>query len=84
MFDDEFDPYGILLKHEQLITSAHNNIIKITEHIDKRSKFIVELTDELNRHTDIINDQQRIIKELHNRLRLLEVARQYEKTNYEN
>lgn len=79
--DDPLDPYDTLLQHERMIFHAHSNILKITEHLDERTKFIVQLTNELNRHTEIINDQQRVIDELHGRLRLLEVARQYEKTN---
>ena len=76
-----FDPFDTLEQHERMIFSAHSNILKITELLEERSKLIVEMAHELNRHTDIINDQQRVIEELHGRLRLLEVARQYEKTN---
>jgi hypothetical protein len=85
MFDGEdFDPYDLLQQHETLIMSAHRNILQITEHLDNRTKFIVQLTNDFNHLVEMVNKQEKIIDQLHNRLRLLEVARQYENIDKNN
>jgi len=85
MFDgEEFDPYDLLQQHETLIMSAHRNILQITEHLDKRTQFIVQLTTEFNQLVEMVNKQETVINQLHDRLRLLEVARQYENIDKNN
>jgi hypothetical protein len=87
MFDEngeDFDPYDLLQQHETLIMSAHRNILQITEHLDTRTQFIVGLTNEFNHLVEMVNQQEKIIDQLHNRLRLLEVARQYENIDKNN
>jgi hypothetical protein len=87
MFDengDDFDPYDLLQQHETLIMSAHRNILQITEHLDTRTQFIVQLTNEFNHLVEMVNKQEKIIDQLHGRLTLLEVARQYENIDKNN
>jgi hypothetical protein len=81
---EQFDPYDLLQQHETLIMSAHRNILQITEHLDTRTQFIVGLTNEFNHLVEMVNQQEKIIDQLHDRLRLLEVARQYENIDKNN
>ena len=77
MFDPEFDPYDTLMQHDQLIMGAHKNILAITDILQERSDYLIELSHQHNLLVERCNRQQQLIEHLHNRLQLLEIARQY-------
>jgi hypothetical protein len=73
MFDPNFDPLSRLEQHGNLIKQlahSHNSATELHK----------QLVDHVNQLIAAVNQQDLQINELHDRLRLLEVARQYEDT----
>jgi septal ring factor EnvC (AmiA/AmiB activator) len=72
MFSKDFDPLGDLQK------MAKNQEI-MAKNINEMVKAINERSDTINQLVTQINLQDLELTELHNRVRLLEAARQYDK-----
>ena len=77
MFDPDFNPYDRLEKITQ-------DILQLANAINFRGELQTKMVEQLNRQTLAINDHESMIHELHNRIRLLEVARQYENKDHDN
>jgi hypothetical protein len=74
MFDGDFDPLHRLEQHGLIIKQLANSHNSTTE-LHK------QLVEHVNQLIAAVNQQDLQINELHDRIRLLEVARQYENTN---
>jgi len=74
----EFDPYETLIKCETQIQLIQNNILEIVRAVNQRSDALEDIIRTLNHNTILFNDQQTLLKSLHDRVRLLEAARQNE------
>lgn len=81
MFDPNFDPLEILKETQDHLKQCSDLVFKLSKELKLQVTLNHKIIDQLNLHTDVINRQEETIIELHNRLRLIEVARQYENTN---
>lgn len=77
----EFDPYEALIKCENQITLLRTNILEIARAFNERSEDLAKTIQALNHNTNIMNDQEAAISNLHDRVRLLEAVRQNESKN---
>lgn len=71
MFDPNFDP----LKQLEQLNFKVKELIEIN---NQSSELLRQVVSHLNKQTEAINSHDLQINAIHNRLRLLEVARQYE------
>jgi len=74
----DFDPYDTLIKCDSQINQIQQNIFEIARAINQRSEALEDIIKTLNHNTLLLNDQQAQLKNLHDRVRLLEAARQHE------
>ncbi len=80
MFDPDFDPYETLLQLQKQLKQCSDNIMQMARALNARNDQQQQIIDQLNKQTEAINNHDSMIYDIHDRLRLLEVARQYENT----
>lgn len=73
MFDPNFDPLASLEK----LNATTRHLIELH---NQNTQLLRQAVEQINQQTDAINAHDLQINQLHNRVRLLEVARQYENT----
>lgn len=81
MFDPSFDPYDSLLKLQQQLKQCSDNIMQLAAALNSRGDQQKKIIDQINLQTEAINEHDLQLQELHARVRLLEVVRQYENKN---
>jgi hypothetical protein len=81
MFNHDFDPLQQLLDLQKQLLQCNNNITQLARNNHQRAELQTQMLEHLNKQTEAINNIDVTITELHNRVRLLEMARQYEQTN---
>lgn len=84
MLDPNFNPYDTLEEVQKQLKQCSNNIMQLATALNARGELLQQIIDQLNQQTTAINEHDRMIYEMHDRLRLLEVARQYENTTKNN
>jgi hypothetical protein len=80
MFDPNFDPLTRLEKLDEKATALHDLVQRLTESHNQNIVLLKQIIEQINQQTGAINAHDLQINEIHNRLRLIEVARQYENT----
>ncbi len=71
MFDPNFNP----LEKLEYLTATNQRLIDLH---NQNTQLLKQVVEQINQHTEAINAHDLQINEIHNRVRLLEVARQYE------
>ena len=71
MFDPNFNPLDTLTNLDSMVTQL-KSLHKQNTELQR------QIIEQINKHTEAINAHDLQINELHNRLRLIEVARQHE------
>ena len=78
MFNPKFDP----LEQLEKLNATTQRLIELH---NQNTQLLKQVVEQINQHTEAINAHDLQINEIHNRVRLLEVARQYEnKDNIDN
>lgn len=80
MFDPNFNPLDTLEQLQKQLKQCSDNIIQLARALNARGDQQQQIIDQINQQTSAINSHDLQINDIHNRLRLLEVARQYENT----
>ncbi|CAB4153557.1 hypothetical protein UFOVP635_8 [uncultured Caudovirales phage] len=75
----DWDPYEEMMKLQHQAYKATETMNRLLKVMVERDQTIKTLLEQSNIHTGMLNDQQEEIAELHNRVRLLEMTRQYER-----
>jgi hypothetical protein len=78
MFDPDFDPLTKLEKLDTQVNALHTLVQKLIESHNQNIELLKQIIEQINQQTGAINAHDLQINEIHNRLRLIEVARQYE------
>lgn len=81
MFDNEFDPMATLLDLQGQVLQCSKNITQIATAFNQNRELQQQMVNQLNQMIEAINQHDASLYDLHDRLRLLEAARQYENTN---
>jgi hypothetical protein len=81
MFDPAFDPLKLLQDMSRQVSEQAKLHQQITQALIQHRDTIEELITQLNANTEETQKINVNVKDIHDRLRLLEVARQYEQTN---
>jgi hypothetical protein len=81
MFDPKFNPYDALEQLQNHLTHCSNSVIKLAKAFESTSQLQEQIVTQLNQQTLTLNNQEQVIHQLHDRIRLLEIARQYENKN---
>jgi len=80
MIDPNFNPYDLIQDLQKQIVKCLNNQARITEQSAQQHQLNSQLIEQINQQTEIINRHDLVIHDLHNRLQLIEIARQYDTT----
>jgi ABC-type transporter Mla subunit MlaD len=80
MFDKKYDPYELLQNLARQHAKQSELVKQMTEALQQHRDIIEQLIAQLNQNTDYVHAQNADIKQIHDRLTLLEIARQYENT----
>lgn len=83
MFDGEFDPMATLLDLQGQVLQCGKNINQIAVAHNQMRELQQQMVNQLNEMIKAINQHDVSLYDLHDRVRLLEAARQYE-TNKNN
>ena len=78
MIDPDFDPLKELRTLQSQLLQQSNNLTQLARGFNQRSELMQQMIDQLNQQTDAINHIDGLCNELNDRLRLLEMVRQYE------
>jgi uncharacterized protein YoxC len=83
MFDGDFDPMATLLELQGQVLQVGRNVNQIAIAHNQMRELQQQMVDQLNEMIKAINAHDVSLYDLHDRVRLLEAARQYE-TNKQN
>jgi hypothetical protein len=78
MIDPDFNPYDLLEQLKGQVKASLINQARINESLAQQLELNRQMIDQINFMTDVINSQNGFINELHDRLQLIEIARQYD------
>lgn len=83
MFDNEFDPMATLLELQTQVLQVGRNVNQVAIAHNQMRELQQQMVEQMNQMIEAINKHDVSLYDLHDRLRLLEAARQYEqnKTN---
>jgi uncharacterized coiled-coil protein SlyX len=81
MMNPDFDPLADLEQLKKDSQQHHTNILEIARAFNNRGDQLQQLSDKVIEVCKWLNQQDLALTDLHNRLRLLEVARQNEQPN---
>ena len=81
MFNNDWDPYEELVRLGQRVNQIDHNIQQIAIAFNERSTLLQQIVDNQEKLINQLNLQDLQIEKMHNRIRLLEAARQYENKN---
>jgi septation ring formation regulator EzrA len=78
MFDPNYNPYEELeeVKRQCLITAR--TVSQVTQNLKQQATLGQQMLGHLNQMTEAVNNLSLQLEDLHNRIRLIEVARQYD------
>jgi ABC-type transporter Mla subunit MlaD len=76
-----FDPYEELLRLQHKIVTIEGSIQQIAIAFNDRSNLLQQIVDNQTKLIDQLNLQDQQLNMMHNRIRLLEAARQHENKN---
>ena len=79
--EHDFDPYEQLLRAQHRIATIEGSIQQIAIAFNDRSTLLQQIVDNQEKLIDQLNLQDQQLNMMHNRIRLLEAARQYENNN---
>jgi hypothetical protein len=80
MFDNEFDPMATLLDLQGQVLQCSKNITQIAAAFNQNRELQQQMIEQMNQMIEAINKHDVSLFDLHDRLRLLEAARQYDTT----
>lgn len=80
MYDDNFDPMATLLDLQGQVLQCSKNITQIATAFNQNRELQQQMVEQLNQMIAAINAHDVSLYDLHDRVRLLEAARQYETT----
>jgi hypothetical protein len=83
MFDGEFDPMATLLDLQAQVLQSSKNLNQVAIAHNQMRELQQQMINQLNEMIKAINAHDTSLYDLHDRVRLLEAARQYE-TNKDN
>ena len=83
MFDGEFDPMATLLDLQKQVLQSSKNLNQVAIAHNQMRELQQQMVNQLNQMIEAINQHDVSLYDLHDRVRLLEAARQYE-TNKNN
>ncbi len=81
MFDGEFDPMATLLELQTQVLQVGCNVNQVAIAHNQMRELQQQMVEQMNQMIEAINKHDVSLYDLHDRLRLLEAARQYENTN---
>jgi hypothetical protein len=81
MFDADFDPMNQLLDLQTQVLQCSKNINQIAIAFNQNRELQQQMVEQLNQMIAAINAHDVSLYDLHDRVRLLEAARQYESNN---
>jgi hypothetical protein len=81
MIDPNFDPLAQLEHLDEKVKALQEMVNYLVESHNKNITVLKQMVEQINQHTGAINAHDLQINDIHNRLRLIEVARQYENNN---
>lgn len=81
MFDGDFDPMATLLELQGQVLQVGRNVNQVAIAHNQMRELQQQMVDQLTEMIKAINQHDVSLHDLHDRLRLLEAARQYENTN---
>jgi len=81
MIDPNFDPLAKLEHLDAKVKALQEMVNHLVESHNQNITVLKQVIEQINQQTGAINAHDLQINEIHNRLRLLEVARQYETNN---
>jgi len=84
MFDPNFDPLAELQELKKAQVRLLNNQSQLSKSAAEQLVLNGQMITLLNQQTEAINNIDLHVTDLHNRLQLLEIARQYENTKDNN
>lgn len=80
MYNDEFDPLRVLQDLQAQVLQCSKNITQIAAAFNQNRELQQQMVEQLNQMIQAINAHDVSLYDLHDRVRLLEAARQYETT----
>lgn len=80
MFDGDFDPLTVLQDLQGQVLQISKNIHQIATAFNQNRELQQQMVDQINQQIEAINAHDVSLYDLHDRVRLLEAARQYETT----
>lgn len=81
MYDRDFDPLTVLQDLQGQLLQCSKNINKLATAFNQNRELQQQMVDQLNQMIAAINQHDTSLYDLHDRVRLLEAARQYENNN---
>ena len=78
MLDPNFNPYDLLKELERQCLITARNVSELAKNLSQQATLQQQMLIHINQLTEAINRQDQAMTDLHNRVRLLEVAREYE------
>ena len=80
MYDADFDPMAVILDLQGQVLQCSKNITQIAKALNQQTILHQQMVEQLNQMIQAINAHDVSLYDLHDRVRLLEAARQYETT----
>ena len=81
MFDRDFDPMTTLLELQGQVLQIGRNVNQMAIAHNQMRELQTQMVEQMNKMIEAINQHDASLYDLHDRVRLLEAARQYENTN---
>jgi hypothetical protein len=78
MFDPEFDPLDQLQTANKHILQQQKQIMQQAKNINELARAFNQRSEVIEKLVEVVNKQDLQINQLHDRLQILEIARQYE------
>jgi methyl-accepting chemotaxis protein len=81
MYDKDFDPLTVLQDLQGQLLQCSKNINQLATAFNQNRELQQQMVNQMNQMIEAINQHDTSLYDLHDRVRLLEAARQYENTN---
>ena len=78
MFNKDFNPYEELQEIRRACEITSRQVSQLAKNLSQQATLAQQMVTQINSLTEAINQQSLQLEDLHNRMRLIEVARQYD------
>ena len=78
MFNSDFNPYDDLEEVKRQTEIADRKTGQLAQNLSQQATLAQQMVSHLNHLSEIVNELSQQMEDLHNRIRLLEIARQYD------